>query len=86
MLQGKELIGKGKNDKSINSKIIEILFCDDLFQGRYEKSTEGYTVRFNCKRIGRLNRSRATGLLMSYTSTIQRPAYEMDFGLKPKKV
>jgi hypothetical protein len=68
------------NNAIINNKIMEIFFNDDLFQGKYEKTNEGYAIIYNCKRIGRLNRSRATGLLMSYTSTIQRPAYEMDFG------
>ncbi|MDR2409854.1 MAG: hypothetical protein LBE13_17335 [Bacteroidales bacterium] len=78
---GEELIKNIEpKDATINTKIMEIFFHDDLFQGKYAKIDKGYTIIYNCKRIGRLNRSRATGLLMSYTSTIQRPAYEMDFG------
>jgi hypothetical protein len=77
--KGEKLIGKDYENDNTN-EFMRILFCDDIFQGKYEKTDKGYTIIYNCKRIGRLNRARATGLLMSYTSTIQRPAYEMDFG------
>jgi hypothetical protein len=75
-----EKLMETSNENNITNRIIEILFCDDLFQSKYKKTDKGYAVIYNCKRIGRLDRARATGLLMSYTSTIQRPAYEMDFG------
>jgi hypothetical protein len=78
---GEELVKNIEpKDAIINNKIMEIFFHDDLFQGKYAKIDKKYTIIYNCKRIGRLNRSRATGLLMSYTSTMQRPAYEVDFG------
>jgi hypothetical protein len=81
--KGENLFGKmitNPKNKNVSNELIEILFCDDLFRCKYEKNNNDYTIVYNCKRIGRLDRTRATGLLMSYTSTIQRPAYEMDFG------
>lgn len=82
--KGENLLGKlitNPKNNDVNNELMEILFHDDLFRGRYKNNNNNdYTVEYNCKRIGRLERTRATGLLMSYTSTIQRPAYEMDFG------
>jgi hypothetical protein len=75
-----EKIPTDPENNNVKNELMEILFCDDLFRSKYEKNENDYTVVYNCKRIGRLNRVRATGLLMSYTSIIQRPAYEMDFG------
>jgi hypothetical protein len=73
-------ISRDLENKNVSSELMGILFRDDLFRGKYEENNNGYAVVYNCKRIGRLDRARATGLLMSYTSTMQRPAYEMDFG------
>lgn len=81
--KGENLLRKmmaGPKNNNASNELMEMLFRDDLFRGKYERNNNDYTVVYNCKRIGRLDRTRATGLLMSYTSIIQRPAYEMDFG------
>ena len=57
-----------------------LLFDDDLFKGSLAESDGVRSVTYNCKRVGRLSRARAIGLLMSYTATLGRPAYDRDFG------
>lgn len=57
-----------------------LLFEDDLFTGDVAEENGIHTVTYNCKRVRRLSRARALGLLMSYTSTIGRPAYDREFG------
>lgn len=37
-------------------------------------------ISYNCRRVGRLTRERAIGLLMAYTATLSRPAYDPDLG------
>jgi len=59
-----------------------LLFEDDLFKGSLVQESSGVrSVTYNCKRVGRLSRARAIGLLMSYTATLGRPAYDRDFGM-----
>jgi len=57
-----------------------LLFSDDLFKGRLTEAGGIRSLEYDCKRIGRLSRARAIGLLMSYTATLARPAYDRDFG------
>lgn len=57
-----------------------LLFDDDLFKGSLAEAGGVRSVTYNCKRVGRLSRARAIGLLMSYTATLGRPAYDRDFG------
>lgn len=56
-------------------------FNDDLFKGSLAEAGGTRTVTYDCKRIGRLSRARAIGLLMSYTASLSRPAYDRDFGM-----
>lgn len=56
------------------------IFEDDLFKGGVTKVGGVSTLLYDCKRVGRASRTRALGLLMSYTSTLGRPAYDRDFG------
>lgn len=58
----------------------KLLFGDDLFKGSLVEADGIRSVTYNCKRIGRLSRIRAIGLLMSYTATLGRPAYDRSFG------
>lgn len=58
----------------------DLLFDDDLFKGSLAEAGGVRTVTYNCKRVGRMSRARAIGLLMSYTSTLARPAYDRAFG------
>ncbi|NTV47588.1 MAG: hypothetical protein HGB11_13965 [Chlorobiales bacterium] len=64
----------------IVSDLCSLLFYDDLFKGKLDEIEKVQSVMYNCKRIGRLSRARAIGMLMSYTATLGRPAYELDFG------
>ncbi|MBM4029219.1 MAG: hypothetical protein FJ280_28045 [Planctomycetes bacterium] len=57
-----------------------LLFDDDLFSGSLVEAGGVRSLTYNCKRVGRLSRARAIGLLMSYTATLGRPAYDRDFG------
>lgn len=57
-----------------------LLLNDDLFQGSVAEAGGVRSVTYNCKRVGRLSRARSIGLLMSYTATLGRPAYDRDFG------
>ncbi|MDR0354349.1 MAG: hypothetical protein LBJ64_01230 [Deltaproteobacteria bacterium] len=67
-----------KNAKKAIAKKLN-LFDDDLFKGGINEENGAKYIQYNCKRIGRLSRERAMGLLMSFTSTLGRPAYDRDF-------
>lgn len=58
-----------------------LFFDDDLFKGSLADSAGARSVTYNCKRVARLSRARAIGLLMSYTATLGRPAYDREFGI-----
>lgn len=38
------------------------------------------SIVYNCRRTGRLCRENAIGMLMYYTSTLGRPAFDRTFG------
>jgi hypothetical protein len=69
--------------QKIAEKLGGLLFDDDLFKGCLTDAGGIHSVTYNCKRVGRLSRARAIGLLMSYTATLGRPAYDRDFGKVP---
>ncbi len=56
-----------------------VLFNEALFKGGMTEVGGVRTVTYNCKRVARLARTRAIGLLMSYTASLCRPAYDRDF-------
>jgi len=60
-----------------------LIFDDDLFRGSLATDNGARSITFNCRRVGRLSRARAIGLLMSYTATLGRPAYDRAFGEVP---
>ncbi len=66
--------------QKIAGDIGDLLFEDDLFKGSLTDAGGVRTLTYNCKRVGHLLRTRAIGLLMSYTATLGRPAYEREFG------
>ncbi len=70
-------VKKVKNE--IDPILRRTLFDDDLFRGEIAVANGARSVTYNCRRVGRLTRARAIGLLMSYTSTLGRPAYDRDF-------
>jgi hypothetical protein len=57
-----------------------LFFDDDLFKGSLTDAGGVRTLTYDCKRVGHLSRTRAIGLMMSYTATLGRPAYEREFG------
>lgn len=63
----------------IGTNLSKVFFDDDLFKGELIKVNGENSITYNCKRVGRLSRTRAIGLLMSYTATLGRPAYDRDF-------
>lgn len=66
--------------RQIEEKLRDLLFGEDIFSGKLSESPEGIrTITCNCRRIARLSKDRAVGLLMSYTANLSRPAYERDF-------
>jgi hypothetical protein len=73
-----------KDIKTIKTSFVKdlkrVLLKDDLFNGKIIQSHRNHSVEFNCKRVDHLTRERAIGLLMSYTATLGRTAYERDFG------
>lgn len=75
---------ESKAVKQVKEKIARdlggLLFDDDLFKGSLDEADGVRSVTYDCKRVGRLCRARAIGLLMSYTATLGRPAYDRDFG------
>lgn len=66
--------------QKISADLGGLLFDDDLFKGSLVETGGNRLLTYNFKRIGRLSRAQAIGLLMSYTATLGRPAYERDFG------
>jgi hypothetical protein len=65
---------------AIKNSIEGELLKAGLFKGETIEREGSYYMGFNCKRIGRLDRTRAYGMLMIYTSNLSRPAYDRDFG------
>lgn len=70
----------GDAKRMIKSELGGLLFNDDPFKGTPENAGGVRSITYDCKRIARLSRAQAIGLLMSYTATLGRPAYERDFG------
>ena len=66
--------------KKIANEIGEMPFEDDLFKGSLTTTNGIREIKYDCRRIGRVSRARAFGLLMSYTSALGRPAYDVYFG------
>ncbi|NLF61908.1 MAG: hypothetical protein GX574_12220 [Lentisphaerae bacterium] len=65
--------------EKLRESFLKAILSDVLFKGKIESTGNGQVLTYGCKRIARLSRVRAMGLLMSYTSTCGRPAYERDF-------
>lgn len=74
-----QLVRQFKDQINVRS-LSGIFFDDDLFRGNITEDGGVRSVTYNCKRVGRLSRARSIGLLMSYTATLGRPAYDRDFG------
>lgn len=70
-----------KNPNASNTQELkDVLFDEGLFKGSLKEANGTRMVTYDCKRIRRVSRARAIGLLMAYTSFLGRPAYDRDFG------
>lgn len=85
-----KVVNKADSYKSISNDVaskggnivqdaIRMSLHDDLFKGEIVEEDGQRSIYYKCKRVGRLSRARAMGLLMSYTATLARPAYDLDF-------
>jgi hypothetical protein len=66
--------------QKINSALSGDLFNEGLFRGARTEVNGETVISYNCRRVSRLSRARAFGLLMAYTGCLSRPAYDRDFG------
>lgn len=65
--------------KKIAKDLGSLLFSDGLFKGCLSEDSGIQSVSYNCRRVGRLSRARGIAMLMSYTATLGRPAFDRDF-------
>ena len=63
--------------EKLKSQLSADLLNDGLFKGALTDQDGKPCVVYNCRRIGRLSRTRAYGLLMAYTAFLARPAYDV---------
>lgn len=65
---------------SIGKEFSSSLWDEGLFKGELRQENGARIVVYNCRRVARASRARAIGLLMAYTASLGRSAYERDFG------
>ena len=65
--------------KRVRGQMTAALLDEGLFKGKQISKKGARGITYDCQRISRLSRSRAFGLLMAYTATLGRPAYEREF-------
>jgi hypothetical protein len=66
--------------KEIKSGLMSDLLDEGLFKGKAFNQNDRPIIAYNCRRVCRLSRARAFGLLMIYTGLLSRPAYDRPFG------
>ena len=64
----------------MRATLASVLFDEGLFKGSLAETNGKRTVTYNCRRVGRVSRARAIGLLMTYAGCLSRPAYDRAFG------
>jgi len=69
-----------RKDVIIKKAIYESILNDDLFKAEYEENNNGYTIKYNCRRIARLTYERAIGLLAEFHSVMARHGYPPNYG------
>lgn len=68
-------VKKMKSD--VKKMLIESLLRENPFKGSMKEKDDKRSIVYNCKRVGRLSRTRAFGLLMTYTAVQSRPAFDV---------
>lgn len=71
---------KAPDDHSPGHALASRVLDDGLFKGEVVEVNGRTGLSYNCRRVRRLSRERALGVLMAYTSTLSRPAYAPEFG------
>ncbi len=66
--------------------IVSTLSSEGLFKATFSQTGGSERIEFNCQRMRRLSRPRATALLAQYAACISRPAFERDLGKEIKTV
>jgi hypothetical protein len=69
-----------KMKAKLRPELMSHLLDEGLFKGKFIKENSMPGIMYNCRRIGRLCRARAAGLLMAYSGFLSRPAYERSLG------
>jgi len=69
-----------KMKAKLRSELISHLLDEGLFKGKLIEDNDNRAISFNCRRVGRLCRARASGLLMAYCGCLSRPAYDRTLG------
>lgn len=68
--------GMKRAKEHLGEKLGSLFFDDDVFKGKLVSQDDVRSVKYDCRRVGRISRARAMGLLLSYTGTLGRPAYD----------
>lgn len=66
--------------EKLKSALMGDLLDEGPFKGRVFDQNGRRGIAYNCRRVGRLSRARAFGVLMAYTGLLCRPAYDRSFG------
>ena len=69
-----------KKNVNVKKSIYESILDDDLFKAEYEEINNDYTIKYNCRRVGRLIYERAIGLLAEFHSVMARHGYPPEYG------
>lgn len=78
-VEGESLPVKQMKER-VRLAVIGDLLKEGLFKGMLDDQNGRRGITYNCRRVGRLSRARAFGLLMAYTGLLSRPAYDRSFG------
>ena len=68
-----------KAAKEIRLTLKSDLLNEGLLKGELLREGDNLGITYKFKRIKRLSRDRAFGLLMAYTGVLSRPAYQREF-------
>ncbi|HNR90644.1 MAG TPA: hypothetical protein PKM65_20075 [Spirochaetota bacterium] len=71
--------------KQIKSKlkkeVFPLILNEGIFKCNVDVSDGNFIIKYNCRRLKRYSRQRSTSLLMSLSSCMSRPGFDVDFGI-----
>ncbi len=71
--------------RQLMTRVGEELLKESPFKAVWTNTAGTRSLAYNCRRVARLSRTRALPLLMAYTSCMNRPAFEREFGVPLRK-